>query len=176
MMSIELVIMCLWAAWLACTQHPSFMRYQHSHFVAWCHRQSCLIHLPCSFGFFQYTTSLICALSSRRLGKVVQAQDSNDHIPGLYVCGWVKRGPSGIIGKILRHITCICLSSIYTGSPDCRNMTQAWDTELWQTCLHAGAAKNPKCKDTDYVTCFEKESKEEDGNQELTLSVYIVKC
>ncbi|DBA78973.1 TPA: hypothetical protein ACH3X1_008843 [Trebouxia sp. C0004] len=36
-----------------------------------------------------------------KLGKVIQATDSNDHIPGLYVCGWVKRGPSGIIGTNL---------------------------------------------------------------------------
>ncbi len=90
---------------------------------------------------FQSTTSSICALLSCRLGKVVQANDSNDHIPGLYVCGWVKRGPSGIIGKTPRHLTSVCLSSIHAGSPVCTNMTWVWEDQMWQTCLHAGAAK-----------------------------------
>lgn len=33
-----------------------------------------------------------------RLGKVLKTKDGSEVQPGLYVCGWVKRGPSGIIG------------------------------------------------------------------------------
>lgn len=33
-----------------------------------------------------------------RLGKVTKSKDSLEHQPGLYACGWVKRGPTGIIG------------------------------------------------------------------------------
>ena len=36
-----------------------------------------------------------------RLGKVVQLPDHEDYVMGLYACGWVKRGPSGIIGMLL---------------------------------------------------------------------------
>jgi ferredoxin--NADP+ reductase len=30
-------------------------------------------------------------------GRVMHA-DSQDHVPGLYAVGWIKRGPSGVIG------------------------------------------------------------------------------
>lgn len=32
------------------------------------------------------------------LGRVVTTQGSDDVVPGVYVAGWIKRGPSGIIG------------------------------------------------------------------------------
>ncbi len=31
-------------------------------------------------------------------GRVLREQDSADSLPGLYVVGWIKRGPSGVIG------------------------------------------------------------------------------
>ena len=31
-------------------------------------------------------------------GRVLRAQDSRQTLPGLYVVGWIKRGPSGVIG------------------------------------------------------------------------------
>lgn len=34
-------------------------------------------------------------------GKVLAQAGSKDYAPGLYVCGWLKRGPSGIIGTNL---------------------------------------------------------------------------
>lgn len=33
-----------------------------------------------------------------RDGRVLVASDSNESVGGLYVCGWIKRGPSGVIG------------------------------------------------------------------------------
>lgn len=35
------------------------------------------------------------------LGQVMAAPGSKDRIPGLFVCGWLKRGPTGIIGTNL---------------------------------------------------------------------------
>ncbi len=31
-------------------------------------------------------------------GRVLREQDGSDSLPGLYVVGWIKRGPSGVIG------------------------------------------------------------------------------
>lgn len=31
-------------------------------------------------------------------GKVVEHEGSSSAVPGIYVCGWIKRGPSGVIG------------------------------------------------------------------------------
>jgi ferredoxin--NADP+ reductase len=31
-------------------------------------------------------------------GRVVEHEGSHTYLPGVYVCGWIKRGPSGVIG------------------------------------------------------------------------------
>src|SRR5690606_13283 len=31
-------------------------------------------------------------------GKIVEHEGSSTMVPGLYTCGWIKRGPSGVIG------------------------------------------------------------------------------
>lgn len=36
-----------------------------------------------------------------KLGRVSSLQNPQESLPGLYVCGWLKRGPSGIIGTNL---------------------------------------------------------------------------
>ncbi len=50
-----------------------------------------------------------------RAGRALQADGSPD--PGLYVVGWAKRGPTGIIGEkqtshLARHNSSLCRSSI----------------------------------------------------------------
>ena len=34
-----------------------------------------------------------------RLGRVIKAAAEDASVPGLYTVGWVKRGPTGIIGE-----------------------------------------------------------------------------
>jgi len=38
-------------------------------------------------------------MGSGRAGRVLAADGASTE-PGLYACGWVKRGPSGIIGAL----------------------------------------------------------------------------
>ena len=46
-----------------------------------------------------------------RLGKVLQPGGNKQCIPGLYVSGWVKRGPTGIIGESARFSSALIVSS-----------------------------------------------------------------
>jgi NADPH-dependent glutamate synthase beta subunit-like oxidoreductase len=45
-------------------------------------------------------------VARHQAGRVLTADDTSPD-PGLYVCGWLKRGPSGIIGE---HSLLVCLS------------------------------------------------------------------